>query len=248
MTLLPHYEQAGKKILGVLGGMGPLASATFMTRLTLLNPVARDQEHVPSVLWSDPRVPDRTEAILYGGPSPLPMLLHGLETLEAAGAMQIVIPCNTAHLWYDEMAKAAKVPILHIVEAVVTDLRARGIFKGRVGLIATKATLKSHLYQKVLESAGYTCIVPSDDEIDRYCMASIRLVKSNRLFESYHPAAECVKLLQSRGVTAIVLGCTELPLAIDPQIMASSGLLFISSIDALVTAAIRWYNGEASIV
>lgn len=247
MILPPCYKQAGKKILGVLGGMGPLASATFMTRLTVLNPVTRDQEHVPSVLWSDPQVPDRTAAVLHGGPSPLPMLLDGIEILEAVGARQIVIPCNTAHIWYDEMVKAAKVPILHIVEAVVADLRMRRIFEGLIGLVGTKATLKLHLYQNVLERAGYTCIVPSDNEIDHYCMRSIRLVKSNKLLESYRPVAECVKLLQSRGAIAIVLGCTELPMAIEPAPMASGDLPLISSIDALVNAAIRWYKDEVSM-
>src|SRR5580658_3430472 len=91
------------KRLGVLGGMGPLASAQFMLRLTLLTPAERDQDHIPAVLWSDPRVPDRTAAMQGAGEDPLPWLLRGIAALRQAGCGAIAIPCNTAHGWYDPM-------------------------------------------------------------------------------------------------------------------------------------------------
>ena len=96
--------------LGVLGGMGPLASAHFMVRLTLLTPAERDQDHIPTILWSDPRVPDRTRGKLAGGDDPLPWLLRGIRGLRQAGVEAIAIPCNTAHGWYDEMAEEAGCP------------------------------------------------------------------------------------------------------------------------------------------
>jgi aspartate racemase len=236
-------ESENKKILGVLGGMGPLASAFFMMRLTVLNRVTRDQDHVPTILWSNPRVPDRTAAKLHGGSSPLPLLLQGIKRLEDAGAGAIAIPCNTAHFWYDEMAKAATVPVLHIVEAVIASLRERGILKGPIGLMGTKATLKLCLYQDILEASGYKCIVPSDDEIDLYCTRSIQSVKANYPQEGYHLAAECVKLLEARGAVAVVLGCTELPLAIESGLKTEEiRPSLISSIDALVMAALHWYE------
>src|SRR6201747_1274384 len=99
------------RVLGVLGGMGPLASAHFMLRLTLLTPATRDQDHIPTVLWSDPRVPDRTAGRMAGGADPLPWLLRGIEGLRQAGCGAIAIPCNTAHGWYEPMAAAAGMPI-----------------------------------------------------------------------------------------------------------------------------------------
>jgi aspartate racemase len=140
------------KVLGVLGGMGPLASAHFMVRLTLLTPATRDQDHVPAVLWSDPRVPGRTGEHMSGGEDPLPWLVHGIEGLRRAGCGAIVIPCNTAHGWYDEMSKAAEVPILHIVDAAARELRRFGIAPGRIGLMATQATLTMRLYQDRLST------------------------------------------------------------------------------------------------
>ena len=118
------------KVLGVLGGMGPLASAQFMLRLTLLTPATRDQEHIPAVLWSDPRVPDRTVGKLSGGADPLPWLLRGIAGLRRAGCGAIAIPCNTAHGWYDEMQAAAEVPILHIVDAAAAELPRSALGRG----------------------------------------------------------------------------------------------------------------------
>src|SRR6201990_2931368 len=115
-------DMTNERLLGVLGGMGPLASAHFMLRLTLLTPATRDQAHIPAVLWSDPRVPDRTRGKLSGGDDPLPWLLRGVRGLKAAGCGAIAIPCNTAHGWYDDMA-AEGLPILHIVDAAADDLR-----------------------------------------------------------------------------------------------------------------------------
>src|SRR5271170_704064 len=100
-------EPANDKVLGVLGGMGPLASAHFMVRLTLLTPASRDQDHIPTVLWSDPRVPDRGDATQSGGADPLPWLLRGIVGLKQAGCGAIVVPCNTAHAWYKQMAQEA---------------------------------------------------------------------------------------------------------------------------------------------
>ena len=137
------------RVLGVLGGMGPLASAQFMIRLTLLTVAERDQDHVPAVLWSDPRVPDRTQGRLGGGSDPLPWLLRGLRGLKAAGCGAVAIPCNTAHGWYDEMAGVG-LPILHIVDAAAAQLR-RVAASGTVGVMGTAGTLAMRLYQDRLD-------------------------------------------------------------------------------------------------
>src|SRR5215472_12210067 len=158
-------ETANGRVLGVLGGMGPLASAHFMVRLTLLTPATRDQDHVPVVLWSDPRVPGRTSEHLRGGEDPLPWLVRGIEGLRRAGCGAIAIPCNTAHGWYDAMCGATGVQILHIVDAAALELRRLGIAPGRIGLMATQATLAMRLYQDRLEALGWDCIVPTQEQM-----------------------------------------------------------------------------------
>lgn len=225
-------------MLGVLGGMGPLAGATFLQRLTLLTPATRDQEHIPAVLWSDPRVPDRTAARIAGGEDPLPWLLRGLRGLEAAGCGAIAIPCNTAHGWFEPMQAATRLPILHIVDAVAEELLRLGVDRGPIGLLATKGTLAMGLYQQRLEGRGYDCIVPPEEEMDRTIMPAIDLVKANRVAESHAPLAEAARRLMGRGAQAVVLGCTEIPLGI----AAGLPLPFpvADTIDALARAAIGW--------
>jgi aspartate racemase len=229
------------KLLGVLGGMGPMAGAVFMERLTAMTKVQYDQQHIPAVLWSDPRVPDRTQAKLHGGEDPLPWLLNGIRHLEQAGAKAIAIPCNSAHMWYAEMANATKLPILHIVKATIDDLQNRGFRRGKVGVMGTAGTLKTAIYQQELESRGFTCVVPTDEEIAKYCTTSISLVKANQIADSYDPAVECIRRLQQRGAVAVVLGCTELPLAVPHKHRPELGLEMADSIDGLAAAAIRWY-------
>jgi aspartate racemase len=230
------------KILGVLGGMGPLASAQFMLRLTLLTPAERDQEHIPAVLWSDPRVPDRTAARLGGGEDPLPALLRGIRGLEAAGCGAIAIPCNTAHGWHAAMQAATALPILHIVEATADELARLGVTEGPIGVMGTAATLAMRLYQQGLEQRGWHCLVPEPADMERRVTPGIALVKANRVAEAYAPLAEVACSLVARGARAVVLGCTEIPLGI----AAGPALPFpvADSIDALARAAITWARSD----
>jgi aspartate racemase len=227
-----------EKMLGVLGGMGPLASAQFMLRLTLLTPAARDQQHIPTVLWSDPRVPDRTMGKLSGGADPLPWLLRGIAGLRHAGCEAIAIPCNTAHGWFDAMRDAAEVPILHIVDAAAADLRRIGVAGGTIGVMGTEATLAMRLYQDRLGAQGWDCIVPDQQEMQRQVSPAIALVKANRVAEAYAPLADVARSLAARGATCIVLGCTEIPLGI--QSGPPPELPVVDTIDALARAAIDW--------
>ncbi|OZI74920.1 glutamate racemase [Bordetella genomosp. 12] len=228
--------------LGILGGMGPLAGAAFAMRLAALTPASIDQQHIPALLLNDPRIPDRSTARLYGGTDPWPAMLRGIRMLNDAGARLIAVPCNTAHLWYEQMAQASDCEVLHIIEAVAQDLQRQGITRGRIGLMGTAATLGLGLYQQTLEKHGYTCIVPTEEEIDTLCMGSIRAVKGNQVEASFAPAAECIERLRMRGADAVVLGCTELPLAVPHALRKSLGIPLTDSIDALALAAIAHYQ------
>ncbi len=228
----------GGRILGVLGGMGPLASAYFMMRLTQLTPASREEEHVPAVLWSDPRVPNRLRAQEGTGPSPLPWLVHGLEKLAQAGCGAVAIPCNTAHGWIDGMRAASPIPILHIIDAAAEGLRQQGVASGRVGVLATEATLAMRLYQDWLERLGWSVIQPTGAEMAELVSPSIALVKANQLSDAYGLAADAARRLRDRGAEAVVLGCTELPLAVGagPTLDA----IVVDTVDALARASIAW--------
>ena len=224
------------KMLGVLGGMGPLASAEFMRSLTLQTPALRDQDHIPTILVSDGRVPDRTAARAGLGPDPLPALIRGIRILEGAGCGAIAIPCNTAHGWFDGMAAATNLPILHIVDAAAADLVAQGVPAGRIGLMGTSATLAMRLYQQRLP--GYEVITPDDAEMAALVTPAIELVKAGHVAAAYAPLAEMARHLAARGAQAVVLGCTEIPLGI----AAGAPLPFpvVDTVAALARAALAW--------
>ena len=228
------------KMLGVLGGMGPLASALFMTRLTLLTPALRDQDHVPAILWSDPRIPDRTRTHVPGAEDPLPWMLRGVAGLRRAGASAIVIPCNTAHGWYEAILGAAEMPVLHIVDAVNAELHRHVANPGPVAIMATEAALAMRLYQDGLESQGWRCLVPKPSTMEQHVTPAIGLVKANRVAEAYPALAACVEELIADGAVAIILGCTEIPVAL--RAGPAPTVPFIDSIDALAKSAISWWQ------
>lgn len=232
---------AEERVLGVLGGMGPLASAQFMLRLTLLTPAQRDQDHVPTVLWSDPRVPDRTLPLGVGS-DPLPWLLRGVAGLRAAGCGAIVIPCNTAHRWHAEIASSAHCPVPHIVDAVLHDLARLGLRSGAsLGLMATAATLGFELYQRRFATHGFACLVPDETEMRTQVTPAIAEVKANRQEAAFAPLVRSARRLIERGAQAIVLGCTEIPLGLAAGPQAEIGdIAFVDSIDALARTAIAW--------
>jgi aspartate racemase len=136
-----------KKTVGVLGGMGPEASAYFYGLLIKRTRAARDQEHIPTIIWSDPRVPDRTAAILGKGPSPLPLLLAGAKRLQRAGADFLVIPCLTAHYFLDELRRASPLPIISLLEETARFIRRSYPRLGCAGLLASSGTARTGLFQ-----------------------------------------------------------------------------------------------------
>lgn len=232
--------------MGVLGGMGPLAGATFVTRLAQLTPAATDQDHIAVLLRKDPRIPDRSAARLRGGADPLPAMREGLEFLVRSGVDCIAIPCNTAHLWFEALKDSVPAPLrlLHIAEAVIEDLREREIVAGPIGIMATRATLESGLYQAHLAAAGYAPMELHEHEVERYCGVAIEAVKTNRLDDAFLPAADGIRALAKRGARAVVLGCTELPLAVTHRRRREFGIPLSDSIDALALAAIRHFTGR----
>ncbi|NYT66259.1 aspartate/glutamate racemase family protein [Alcaligenaceae bacterium] len=231
-------------VVGVLGGMGPMAAAVFMCRLIALTPVRHDEEHIPAILWNDPRIPDRRLAYFHNGKDPMPWITHAIGHMQNAGAKVIAIPCNTVHLWYDQIVANSPIPVLHIVQAVIDDLHRKGIYSGRIGLMGTALTLQLGLYQGFLQAQGYTCIVLNDEQVHEHCSEPIRLVKLNRVEEAYQPAAVGVSLLKELGADAVILGCTELPIAVPHHRRSELGVPVIDSIDALALATLDWYQKQ----
>jgi len=224
------------KRLGILGGMGPAASAEFVNRLIAQTPATCDQEHIPFVLWNNPQIPDRSTSMRAGDNKPLPFLLEGIQVLKMAGCDRIVIPCNTAHFWFNDIVKM-HLGIIHIVDSVASALRDVDVTNTTIGIMGTQATVELGLYQTRLNDQGWNCIVPSEEEMSTLVQPAIDLIKSGKLEQSHPMFMSVVDSLIARGAHAVVLGCTEIPLAVRED--NYNGIPLINSIDSLVKAAIK---------
>ncbi len=203
-----------KKIIGVLGGMGPEATAYFFRLLIASTAAAKDQDHVPVLIWSDPRIPPRSDAILLGSPSPLPALLQGLALLEAGGAGLIVMPCLTAHRHIRELTAAARVPFVNLIEESLRFIRTSIPELRKVGLLASSGTIRAGLFHKPYEKKDIEVLVPAPRSQDRLAEAVLE-IKAGRI--AGRPRAAIVRAardLISRGAEAVIAGCTEVPLAL----------------------------------
>ena len=149
------------KTIGVLGGMGPEAGAYFLERIVRETAAERDQDHPPVIVYSLPQVPDRTEAILHGGPSPVPSLLRGLRTLERAGADFAVMSCISAHFFYPRIAPRSPLPLLSLIDETLVAIKEMKPAPKAIGLIATTGTVRSGIVARAFEAAGVEIIVPA---------------------------------------------------------------------------------------
>ncbi len=144
-----------EKTIGILGGMGPEATADLFYRIVKATPVERDQDHPRTIVYSNSKVPDRTPAIVGEGESPLPEMLMAAKSLQGAGADFLIIPCNTAHYFIEDLRNELGIPVLHMIE--MTARHAAREYPGArmVGLIATDGTLSSGIYERFFGGLGW---------------------------------------------------------------------------------------------
>jgi aspartate racemase len=193
------------KKLGILGGMGPLATYTLYLNILESTPARADQDHINMVILNASNIPERTNAILNGGESPLPYLLDALKILENSGCDLIAIPCNTSHYFYGELQGSCRAEILNMIDLTAEKIKNLGIAK--VYLMATGGTIKTGVYEKYLSDKNIEIMPASDEEIEEM-MRVIYEIKAGKtpdtsklrgIAEKYH------KL----GCEKIILGCTE---------------------------------------
>ncbi|WP_336221078.1 aspartate/glutamate racemase family protein [Citrobacter amalonaticus] len=226
-----------KHTIGILGGMGPAATADMLEKFVELRSASCDQQHIPLIVSSIPDIPDRTACLLSGGPSPYHFLERYLHMLEDAGAECIVIPCNTAHYWFDDLRAVAKAEMISILDATLNEIPS-GV--NRVGLLATNATLATGLYQKKAIARGLSLVQPEPGG-QTQVMEAIYALKRGDKSTAQSLLFPQIRHLHSRGAQVIIMGCTEIPLMVAGHENELGGR-FIDSTASLVHAAIRWYE------
>ncbi len=204
-----------KKALGILGGMGPMATADLFKKVVANTKADSDNAHIRIYIDNNAQIPDRTAAILSGGDDPIPALEESAKKLEQCGAECIIIPCNTAHYFVPRLLELTSLPIINMIEETAKECASS--LPGKVaGLLGTTGTLQTGLYNKALEQAGVQFLVPDEEGQQALMRVIYDGVKADADPQSYRKDMEMVvRSLRQRGAEYFILACTELPLAFD---------------------------------
>ncbi len=223
-----------EKTIGILGGMGPEATLDLFGKIIANTPAARDQEHLRVVIDSNPKVPDRTAAILAGGESPVPAMKAGIAALKRAGADFVVIPCVSAHFFIGELQLEAGLPILSMFDVTADHIRRHHPHVRAVGMLATTGTLKGGRFRETLEQFGLAILAPEGPDQERVMTAIYEIKGAPGGRERTAIGAEIRDIagrLIQRGAQGVVAGCTEIPLVLKP------GALDVPVFDTLLLLA-----------
>ncbi len=237
-------EAVPQRIIGILGGMGPEATLDLYRCIIELTPASRDQDHIQVLIYSNPKIPDRTRAIAAGGESPLPQLVESAQLLEKSGAGIIAMPCNAAHHYLPEVQKMVQIPFLDMIEETSRKLRIGLPSAKTVGLIASIGTNCSGVYARSLSAVDIDCVIPSEAEQQRV-EAAINQVKAGKHSRATQETFQAIgRRLIDGGAEAVILGCTEIPLAFDAN---EADYPTLNPTRILAEAAVEWALGKRAI-
>lgn len=228
----------GEKIIGIVGGMGPEATIDLYREILRATPAQKDQDHLRVIIDSNPKIPDRTPAIIGEGENPTPAMAMSCRAVALAGADFVIIPCISAHYFLDELQSQVDLPILSAFDAVSEKIGAHSPDVKTVGLLATSGTVQSKRFARRLKDHGITTVVP-DTDFQETLMKAIYTIKG-----SHDPGVrtQCKRDLIAaanhvieKGAQGIIAGCTEIPLELQPQDLT---VPLFNPLQLLATAAV----------
>jgi len=209
-----------KKTIGILGGMGPEATAYFFSLIIKRTGATKDQDHIPILIYNNPKIPPRTDALLGKGPSPARRLSEGARRLKRAGADFLVMPCITAHAFLRAIRKAVTIPVLDIPEETAAWVKKKFPGLRRAGLIASTGTVRSGIFHGAFLRAGIDVIVPPDKEQEKVMAAIFGPGGIKAGYAAGRPKGlilSAARKLIRRGAGAVIAGCTEVPLVLKDE-------------------------------
>ena len=225
------------KTVGIIGGMGPLATVDMLRKIIEHTPAHKDQEHLHIIVDDFPQIPDRTAAILGRGPDPRPYMIQSAQLLERAGAELLVMACNTAHYFIKDIEKFVNVPMLNM--QVETARFARKLNLKTVGLLATDGTLETKLYHLACQKEGIVVLEPEPEQ-QRLVMKGIYSIKAGDLATGREYLFNVAQALVVKGAEAIIAGCTEVPLVL----RSAQDLMVIDPTEILAEAVVQTAYSE----
>lgn len=226
------------KTVGVLGGMGPDSTVDFMAKVIAATEADTDQDHIRMLVDHSPGIPNRHDAVAGCSPSVGPLLAAMAAGLERAGADFLVMVCNTAHAWTDDIRAAVQIPFVSIVDVTVEAVADTGA--RRVGVMAARGCLEAGIYQDTLSATGYQPVLWDDAELDQFMALVFRIKAGDRDPDISTQMARLAGALAARGADVLLAGCTEVPLVLDPAHVSAP---LLSSTDLLARRTVQLAKG-----
>jgi len=237
-------SEAEPLTIGIIGGMGPEATVDLYQKILEETNAEADQDHLPVIIAADPRVPDRSEAIIEEGENPVPTMVRSAIQCAAAGADFLIMPCNSAHYFATEVQKAVDIPLINMIREVAYHIDRNYFELDRVGVMATSGTATSGLYQNALSEVGIEAILP-DQPQQEMVMKGIYAIKANRHHVAEQKFPKVKDHLVQKGARALIAGCTEIPLGLKESEIEP--LPFIDATRILAQVAVDISSGERPI-
>lgn len=228
-----------QKTVGVLGGLGPEASVDFMARVVAATEASCDQDHIHMLIDHNPTVPNRHDAIAGKAPSVGPQLADMAKGLEQSGADFLVMVCNTAHAYSDDIRAAVSIPFVSILDVTVDALADCSV--SAVGIMAAEGCMHANLYQDALAKAGYEAITWSESELEQFMALVYRIKAGEKDDDIASGINRLATSLAFNGAEVLISGCTEIPLFMNAG-QAPAPLL--SSTELLVQRTIQLAKGH----
>ena len=247
-------------MIGILGGMGTQAGLDFCNKLAILNRGKIDQEYPLFILYNKSNIPGRPESIGVQTKNltnkfsnkiskkkyllVFKSLLSGCQVLKKSKCKFIVIPCNTAHYWYDDLQKKINLPIINMPKEVFNYTLKNCKKNSSIGLLATESTLKTGIYNKFFDK-NYNLIYPNSILQNNSVNKAIKFVKMGKVKEANKVILPAINYLLKKKCKKIILGCTELPIAIfafQSFKKIKSSKIFLDPNLILANAAMKKYN------
>lgn len=231
---MPGKESGGTKTVGIIGGMGPMATVHLMQRIVEMTDARKDQEHIPMLVYHLPQIPDRT-AFLEGRSreSPVLPIQQAAIKLEEQGADLLVIPCVTAHAFLKSIQHEVSIPVMNAAEECSSLLQKSGV--AEVGILATDGALRCEIFQSTLYRKGIRTILPSERMQHALMRLIYSVLKAGKMADT-GTLAEICNELKENGAQAIVLGCTELSLIWKEQLPAG---MYLDAIDVMARRVVE---------
>ena len=231
-----------EKTLGILGGVGPLATVYFADLIVKMTPASCDQDHIRTIVSNNPKIPDRTDYILdRTKPNPLPAMIADAKMLESLGCDAIAIPCNTAHFFFDEIQKNVHIRVINIIEETLKFAYRTIPGLRKVGILATSGTLQSDVYPRVADRFGIECVYPDADGVRTLMQIIYDQVKAGKPVDQ-NAFFSMVERMKAAGCDAVILGCTELSVIYYELQIRRADIL--DSMTALAAACVQDIKGS----